>query len=786
MNKRVILIAAALLSLMAGFAQLRETLSITVHRFLDERDDYERLMRSDRTEAAEPFSSQFAPTRMINGEEMIDAFIGIDNKAVIHSLRANGVIVNCEFDDFVTAQVPVAKLTRVSNLEGVTDIEISRIMELCTDTTLKITHAGQVINGTDYGLPQGYDGSGVIIGIIDNGFDYQHLAFRCANDTSQTRIVRVYDPLDSTGHIAKIGNNVLPGSIFMGEQIDTLTNDSRDSSHGTHTASIAAGMHVGGYGGMAPGAEIVMCSSRNLNLGLSEVEVVNCIKYIYSYADSVGKPCVISVSVSTYHGPHDGSDRISKAVAQATGPGRIFVIAAGNNGNRNLYTCGMTRRDKQINMLIGQEVSGTNGDNTFYYKNVWFDTWGRERNVRPLIRFHILDKQTQHIVWQSELISVYKKIDSSQFSKYFSPDYSEDSVGYMSALISISSSNKYEIQSYLTNLKCNEYTVNESGRFISRYAIGVSIYPPSFAYSNKPDSCYIDSWMCKGVRIVNTKPVFIDEIDENGDTVSSEAINNFYNWPIDYCSIGSYAVHDSIISVGAYVGRNSFYSLYRGADIVDNSHQIGYNYNITSYQVEGYGPTGAALPTITAPGFLVVAAGSRYSNFGLPWHLARSMIYNGHVWGAMSGTSMAAPTVAGIIAQWLQAVPTLSPGDVKNIIAHTAIKDAYTQSPDIGFRFGPNGKIDAMAGMQYLLSLQESEPLMGDVNDDGFVNVTDVTRLIAYLANTVSEDETYVPDGLPLNPVNADFNQDGLLNITDVILIIGYIINSVDQTEDTL
>ena len=769
---------------MVGFAQLRGMFSLSVNRFLDERDDYERLMRFDQTgTAAEAYPSQFAPTHMINGKEMIDAFIGIDNKAVIHTLRAHGVIVNCEFDDFVTAQVPVAKLTQVSNLKGVTDIEISKLMELCTDSTLSVTHAGQVINGTDYGLPQGYDGSGVIIGIIDTGFDYQHLAFRCADDTSRTRIVRVYDPLDTTGHVAMVNNNVLPGSIFMGEQIDTLVTDNWNGTHGTHTASIAAGMHVGGYGGMAPGAEIVLCSSRNLNIGISEVELVNSIKYIFSYADSVGKPCVISVSVSTYQGPHDGNDRISKAVAQTVGPGRIFVIAAGNNGSRNLYSHGKATTDKQINMLLAQDADFS-ADNTFFYKNLWFDTWGRVKTVRPVVRFHILDKVTQHIVWQSDLISLYKKIDASEFSEYYAPDLAFDSVGYMSAIISIGNSSKYEMQCYLHNLRCQQYTVSENGRLNSRYAIGASIYPPSSVYPRQPDSCYIDSWMCIGYRIRNNNnaPVFIDEVDENGDTIS-QMIENFYNWPSDYCSIGTYAVHDSVISAGAFVGRNSYYSLPQGKVVVDNNFLIGQHYVQTSYQREGYGPTGAALPTVTAPGVMVVAAGSRYSYFGQSWHNARVMSYSGHTWGIMTGTSMAAPTVAGIIALWLQVEPTLAPGNVKNIIAQTAIKDEWTQDPSNGVRFGPNGKIDAMAGVRYLLNLQEPEPepILGDVNDDGLVNVTDVTRLIAYLANTVSEDQTYVSDGLPLNPVNADFNQDGLLNITDVILIISYLINMVDQ-----
>ena len=314
--KRLLIAIATLLTLMVGFAQLQNGYPSLLQRLMGDRHAYESLMKAHKNAEAEYVSS-----RMINGVEMIDAFIDIDDKSAINSLRKHGVLINCEFDDFVTAQVPVASLDWLTNIPGVKNVEISKVLELCTDSTLSKTHAGQVLNGTDFGLPQAYDGSGVVIGIIDNGFDYQHIAFRNADDPSRSRIVRVYDPLNENGHEVVVDNNVLPGSVFMGEQIDTLTTDNKASAHGTHTTSIAAGTHANGYGGMAPGADIVLCSSRLLNLNVSETEVVNCIKYIYSYADSVGKPCVISVSVSTASGSHDGNDRISKAVASTVGPG---------------------------------------------------------------------------------------------------------------------------------------------------------------------------------------------------------------------------------------------------------------------------------------------------------------------------------------------------------------------------------------------------------------------------------------------------------------------------------
>ena len=782
MKKRVLLATIALVSLIGAFAQFQEVLPLTVQRFLDERTDRERLMSLHNGEdISEMFSSQFAPPYLVDGVEVVDAFIDIENKEAIKALKANGIIVNCDFDDFVTAQVPVSMLPRVTRIAGVTNIELSRIMELCTDTTLRVTHAGQVINGLDYGLPQGYDGTGVIVGIIDTGFDYQHMAFRCNNDTSKTRIVRVYDPNNTTGHVAQVGTNVLPGSVFMGEQIDTMTTDYPDA-HGTHTASIAAGMHVGGYGGMAPGADIVLCSSRNLNIGISETEVANCIKYIYAYADSVGKPCVISVSVSTLQGPHDGTDRISKAVANATGPGRIFVIAAGNNAERSLYCSGPTTSTRQFNMLIGQQCD--NADDSYFYKNFWFDTWVRAKSVRPALKYHIFDKRTHRIVWQSNLVPLYTRIDWSEISSYFYPDLTFDSVGYLSAIVSLSPSTKYEIQCYLHNLKCRDISYDNTGRIVSRYAIGVSIFPPSSVNPNQTDSCYLDSWMCTGKRIFFTDSVYVDEVNASGDMVT-KAIGNFYSWPNDYSSIGTYAVHDSVISAGAYSGRNSYYSILKGSVIVNDSYTIGQYYMYSSYQANGYGPTGVALPTVAAPGVLVVAAGSRYSFFGIDWHISRSYDFGGSTWGVLTGTSMAAPTVAGIIAQWLQIEPTLSPSQVKNVIAETAIKDRFTQNPYTGMRFGPNGKIDALAGARYLISLKpQPEPMLGDVNDDGIINITDVTRLTNYLLNTLLEDGTYQPnEEYPINEANADYNQDGSINVTDLVRLINHVLNVIDDDE---
>lgn len=765
--KRQLITFTALLTIVAGFAQLQGILSPSIQLFLDERAENSKLLAQNSIDAAQFIESPFAPTRIINGTEMADVFIDFESTQVIPTLKAHGVLVNCVFDDFLTAQVPVNQLKAICNIKGVTNVEVSGVAELCSDSTLSVTHAIQVLNGTNYGLPQAYDGTGVIIGMIDVGFDYQHTAFKRSDDTTQTRIVRVYDPNNSKGHPAYVGGNKLPGSIFMNEQIDTLTTDAFET-HGTNTTGVAAGRHVNGYGGTAPGADIVMCSMRNLHSSFSELEMINCIKYIYAYADSVGKPCVINISMSNRFGAHDGNDRVSKAVAQCVGPGRIFVVAAGNNGNHYNYTYGPSSANKPLNTLIGYLCPP--GDDSYFYVNTWMTSWVREKNVAPVIQFHILDKRTRHIVWESELINSFLYIPVSEISQYFESHPNMSISGYMSGLVSQSPSNlKYQATCEFKNMMCKEYITESWGAITSRYQIGVSIYPPSVMSPSRPDSCYVDSWMCtaNGRITTRTTPIYKNVITEYGDTVT-QTLENFYTSATNRCSVGTYTINDSIISVGGYIARDSFFSLPDNQTIAIDNCPIGTSWYMSSFEYPGYGPTGKALPTITAPSVAVITSANHLG--GVADTTAYTVMKVGKdYWSAMSGTSMAAPAVAGIIAQWLQINPNLSPSQVKDIMAQTAIKDDYTNNPESGFRFGPNGKIDAMAGARLLLGLDDI--MIGDVTGDGEINIKDITWLIDYLLD--NPNISFVEEA-------ADVFPDGQINIRDVTRLIDILLDNIE------
>jgi subtilisin family serine protease len=310
---------------------------------------------------------------------------------------------------------------------------------------------------------------------------------------------------------------------------------------------------------------------------------------------------------------------------------------------------------------------------------------------------------------------------------------------------------------------CKDYTTDPWGNITSRYQIGISVYPPSVLTPNKPDSCYIDSWICtaNGRRTTYTSPVYRDIITDNGDTIT-QRYDNFYTNGSNRCSVGTYTIHDSIISVGGFIGRNKFFSM-PDNQIVDFDVTIGSSWWNSSYQYPGYGPTKKALPTITAPSYVVVSSANHLAGIN-EWTPYTVMKWGKDYWGAMSGTSLAAPAVAGIIAQWLQINPNLSPSQVKEIIAQTAIKDNFTQN---SVRFGPNGKIDAMAGAKYLLGIEDPVLIIGDVSGDGEVDILDVTWFIDFLLGVTHEG--FVIEAADIKP-DEEINVRDLTGLIDILL----------------
>ena len=171
----------------------------------------------------------------INGKVYIASSVRITNESDLAELESKGVIIQCTFDKgLVTTLIPVDKIEEVAAIEGVKRVNVSALLRPLTNLARQATNVDDVLtlspDAQSAGLPSIYDGTGVILGIIDDGIDFQHKAFTDKNGS--TRIKGAYCYNGSSVTADWTGSGTLP------------TTDDSSEDHGTHTSSIAGGSSV--------------------------------------------------------------------------------------------------------------------------------------------------------------------------------------------------------------------------------------------------------------------------------------------------------------------------------------------------------------------------------------------------------------------------------------------------------------------------------------------------------------------------------------------------------------
>lgn len=616
----------------------------------------------------------------------IGAFIFLEDGASTDGIENLGAEVYSHVGNIVTAEVPVDKIITISELEEVRNIDVEKPLRLFNDGSRKATGADKILAGT--GLNRAYTGAGVVVGVCDNGIDFNHIAFKDANGVS--RVKRVYMPSDKTGTrpsgTASDGRS-FPGSEYTTpEKISKLTTDDTKQSHGTHTSGTAAGSYMGNsYYGYATGADLVLCGTSEL----SDLNIANSVLYAFNYAESEQKPVVVNLSLGGHVGAHDGTSSIVEYLDAISGEGKILSISAGNEGGDPLYiNKKFTGTSDALKTFLYDIEDGSRA----YYGYV--DAWSRTSNAIG-IKAVVYNTKTNSILYETP---VFKPSASGGYVEYNSSRVTELAKYYSGSIVfssSVSSANnKY-------NSWCEfEMTIPNYNSTYSQpdYCLGL-------VYTGDAGT-QMDAW-----------------IDDTYTQFSNLGISGWTNGNA-LCSISDMATGDNIISVGAYTTKK-YYKAIDGNEYTYNTSpalQIG---QITSFSSYGPDIAGKMKPEIVAPGAIIVSSVNAYdqstvgsNNYN---YLAAEISSNGrkYQWADMMGTSMSAPAVAGIIALWLEADETLTPSKVKEIMQKTAVKDSYVTggNPD---RWG-YGKIDAYAG---LVEILKNSGVEGAVKEDSKVIVS--------------------------------------------------------------
>lgn len=582
-------------------------------------------------------------------DSVVSAYIKFDETRFDADMLADaGITITPIVKGIATARLPLSKLSELADTEGIEYVQTSATARQMLDVASAEVGATRVHAGT--GLNQPYTGRGVVIGVVDAGFDYTHSAFRSPDGS--LRIKRVWEQSATSGTPPeKFGYGI---ELATPESIEAAEGDVRNNSHGTHVAALAAGSDPfmdGAYLGMAPEAEIVLVSLGEG--GENNVNISNAISYIYDYAESRQMPCVVNLSLGAHGGPHDGTSTFDVIADALQGPGRLIVGATGNHRADKFH---VTHKfagaaDKPLRTFV--DFGGTASAKHIGGTVEFWGTAGCDYEVAVVVYNTQRDEVAERIV-------VYPLVEGAA-----TMSLGRNVSGDISAASEISPLNGKPTVTITNGIKSIR----------TNYAIAIEVTPKGAGQ--------VDLW-------ADNDKLHLSSLDKEGFTDPGDSPT--------VAEIGGTAKR--ILSVGAYTTRNE-YTLLNETSVNTMPETVG---QVCSFS--GNGPTadGRMKPQISAPGCFIVSAVSQNDGSGTLL-IARNNAANGrnNLYGYMQGTSMASPIVAGIVATWLQACPTLTPEQLEEVVAKTARHDAFTGNA-AGCDYG-HGKIDAIAGVAECISL---------------------------------------------------------------------------------
>jgi subtilisin family serine protease len=371
--------------------------------------------------------------------------------------------------------------------------------------------------------------------------------------------------------------------------------------------------------------------------------VADAVNYIFTKADSMGKPCVVNISAGSYYGSHDAKDLQAQLINNliTAKPGRALVCAAGNLGNWpiHLQYDSPTGTDTVFTWFSRKANPVSNPLSTVY-----IEMWSDVANF-PNVRYNI---------------SAHKDAPGFEYRGQIAFSNVAPHLGMMKTdtLWSVNGNRLARIQTFASL---------SNGRYSMIYNI---IEDSAMVWSlNQTGIGKFDLWTFQFWQFSGTLPTaaqYPDIVRYNAPDTQQNIVSSFT------CS-------DKVITAGEYINKGDYLDCASGA-----TQMLGYNPDSLS-PGSSHGPTrtGVVKPDISSPGNFTFAAAVTYY-IGTTQPLTK-IIQQGCMHVRDGGTSTASPGVAGIAALYFQRYPAHNWQQVKNAITRCARHDNYT-----GFTGFPN------------------------------------------------------------------------------------------------
>lgn len=540
-----------------------------------------------------------------------------------------------------SVRLPLSKLSALLVTPGVSHVEAAGVHELHLNASVSEVNADDVHQAL--GTPPVYfgpSGVGVLVGVIDSGIDPLHQDFR--DGAGAARIESAWDQLDG-GALPGPPLGFLYGTFWTGATLAGGTSRmADDDGHGTHVAGIAAGSgRATGNGrpaytyiGMAPEATLAIVKTD-----LTDTGILDGVQFVFQRATTLGLPSVVNLSLGSQFGPHDGSSALEQGIDALSGPGRVVVISAGNDGGSTLHAEGNAVGGAAFTMSIPTYTPLGGAQNDVVAINAWAPDASNVTvrvqgpggsNVGPVVKGATGQASTTD-----------GRIEVLNGNGGVQPN------GMRSILIQIYDSSALQPPN--------------DGVWTITFASGVGTVAE------------VDAWM------------FLNSL---GGAPLAEFVNGMDVEEV----VASPGTSDAAITVASYVTKRTWSSV--------DGHDYSYGPSVpivgplSPFSSHGPRRDGALKPDIAAPGQGIT---SSLSSAAPRNEQADVWVDPDEQHQLLQGTSQAAPHVTGLVALMLEVFPNMPAHLAKAYVTCSGRADAHTGTlPNASFGFGKIDAFDAL------------------------------------------------------------------------------------------
>lgn len=587
---------------------------------------------------------------------LMTAFVKTTDQQV---LEDHGCRIYARQGDIYIVTIPLDVLDELMSHPAVSRIEASPSAEVTNDSVAKVVNVKPA-----YEYPQTpFTGKGVVMGVMDVGFDLTHPTFYNDQTLSAYRIKAFWDQLAPNEDPERfpVGQEYVTQEDILAKGCAT---DGKTQNHGSHTTGTAAGSgYDKPYRGIAFESDICLVANavtqdtiyiaqEDYDKYTSATDALG-FQYLFDYAEKAGKPCVVSFSEG-YTPYLDNDDQLySEYLSMLIGPGRILVASAGNN---SLY---YTYCEKPKDIAEAGAFLNCSGKNAMYRLL---------SDGTPTL--HLLRYGEGNVVSHEKSISLDREW--------------EDDKPLQDTLFIDEDTCAVSIQRYVTSL-----------------TNGKTMYLMTLTANKKIKELGQIALVAEGS----------EWLVEVYGTSSYQLANYETDSRWNAAQKGRNILAPGCLEAPICVGSTTYRQLYTDID--------GHLHGSTSEEVgkwsdfSSIGPSmnGLLKPEVAAPGRNVI---SSVSTFYLAEHQQErgalvAFSDEKYPWATNTGTSMSTPVVAGAIAIWLQANPTLTREDVMGVLQRTCRHpEEELEYPNNKYGFG---EVDVYRGLLDVLGAAGIEGL---------------------------------------------------------------------------